>query len=651
MSIIPPIAEEPLEDAPGLANAIVNTIREPLLVLDAKWRIKGASPSFYRVFQVPPQETLDRVIYEIGNRQWEIPALHKLLEGLLPIDGEFNDFSVEHDFPHIGPRTMLLNARRMRDDDKTDLILLAIEDVTLRRAAEDRLGISEIRYRRLFEAAHDGILILDVTTRRITDVNPFLLNLLDYPRGHFLGKELWEIGMFKDRAASEMGMHSLNETGALRYENLPLLDRNGWRRPVEVVANIYQEGDEQVIQCNIRDISQRERLDNERHAYLMNEQALRMEAEAANSSKDMFLATLSHELRSPLSAIVGWTSILRGESCNAEDLKEGLEVIDRSTKAQVQLIEDILDISRIVSGKLRLEIQPCDLEAVIRAAMDVVRPAAEVKGIRIDAKLDPSASPNCCDAARIQQVVWNLLNNSIKFTPRDGTIAITLAREGSRSRITVSDTGKGMRREFLPYVFDRFRQADSTTRRKFGGLGLGLSIVQQLVEMHGGTVKARSDGEGKGSTFTVELPIVAVAAPTHGPADELQEPAHGLSDALGTDILERSVRLDGVRIVIVDDEADARRVVAKVLQDAGATVTPAGTVAEAMLAVEKVQPHLLISDIAMPDEDGLDLIRKIRRQGTYRPIAPSRGLDRVCRQGLCAHRSFGGLPDASHQAG
>ena len=311
MSVISSFPERPLENAPGLAIAIVNTVREPLLVLDAQFRIKCASPSFYRVFAVTPQETLERVIYELGNCQWEVLALHKLLDGLLPIEGEFNDFSVEHDFPHIGRRTMLLNARRMRDHDKTDLILLAIEDVTARQTAQHQLEVSEIRYRRLFEAAHDGILILDVATCRITDVNPFMLNILDYPREHFLGKELWEIGMFKDRAVSEMAMHSLNATGSLRYENLPLLDRNGCRHPVEVVANIYQEGAQQVIQCNIRDISQRERLDNERHANLINEQSLRVEAESANRSKDLFLATLqSRSCCTPLSAIVGWTSIL-----------------------------------------------------------------------------------------------------------------------------------------------------------------------------------------------------------------------------------------------------------------------------------------------------------------------------------------------------
>ena len=382
-------------------------------------------------------------------------------------------------------------------------------DISERMRMQAALQESEIRYRRLFEAAHDGILILDAQTAKVVDVNRYMLDLLRFPREHFIGKELWEFGVFRDKSENQEAMRKLQHESSIRYETLPLQDRDGRRIPVEFVSNIYQEDHHPIIQCNIRDISERKRFQNEREAHLHNEQLLRLEAETANRAKDIFLATLSHELRTPLNAIVGWTSILRGRGCNEADLQEGLEAIERNTKAQVQLIDDVLDIARMVSGKLRLEIRPCELTEVINASVELVRPSAEARGIKLDLQLDPSASRASCDPARIQQVVWNLVANAIKFSRNGGTIRVTLGRDQSLN-IQVSDVGQGISPDLLPYVFDRFRQADSSTRRRFGGLGLGLSIVKQIVEMHGGTVEASSEGEGKGSTFTVRLPIGAV---------------------------------------------------------------------------------------------------------------------------------------------
>jgi PAS domain S-box-containing protein len=494
-------------------------------------------------------------------------------------------------------------------------------DVAARVLAEQSLRASEVRYRRLFESAHDGILILDVATRRITDVNPFMLDLLDYPRDRFIGKELWEIGLFRDKQANQDAMQELHEKGSIRYEDMPLQDRNGRRHPVEIVANIYQEDHHPVIQCNIRDISERKRFEHEREAHLINEQSLRMEAEGANRAKDIFLATLSHEMRTPLSAIVGWMTILRGDDCKNVDLQEGLEVIDRNTKAQVQLIEEVLDVSRIVSGKLRLEIRPCELTEVISAGVDVVRPAAEARDIALDVRLDPSASRALCDPTRIQQVVWNLVSNAVKFTPRGGKVGVTLARDKSGLRIEVSDNGQGISPELLPFVFDRFRQADSSTRRKFGGLGLGLSIVKHIVEMHGGTVEARSAGEGRGSTFTAQLPIRAVRVDESGGESSV---AGGRGDLEGADASGLPlVRLDGLRVLVVDDEADARRILVKVLQDAGAVVTAAASAAEAIEALPKVRPEVLVSDLGMPDEDGFDLIRQVRGRGHHPKDLPA----------------------------
>jgi PAS domain S-box-containing protein len=592
------------------ASHIFQAIRDPLLILGDEFRVTLVNRSFYKLFHTKPEQTEGRRLEELGDGQWNIPALHQLLENLATAaDGEFNDFQVQYDFPGIGQRTMLLNARRFQNgEDHTKLILLAIEDTTQRWRAEHHMQASEIRYRRLFEAAHDGILILNASTRRITDVNPFMLELLGFEREYFLGKELWEIGIFRDKAANQAAMLELHKNGSVRFENLPLQDRNGRRHPVEIVANVYQEDRQSVIQCNIRDIGERVQFEREREALLGSEQASRMEAEAANRSKDLFLATLSHEVRTPLNAIMGWASILRGDNCTAEETKEGMEVIERNCKAQAQLIEDVLDISRIISGKMQLQISSCELTEVIKGAIHVVQPAANAKDIRIETQFDLAASPASLDANRIRQVVWNLLINAIKFSPKGNVVKITLARERSSAKIEVIDGGLGIKADFLPYLFDRFRQADSSTRRKQGGLGLGLSIVKHIVELHGGTVHAASGGENRGATFTVYLPVRAV---------------HGIETDIGKGgkfhtppaLDMTSVRLDGLRLLIVDDEADALRLLTKVLGEAGAIVTVASSVAEALKVVEREHPQMLLSDIAMPDQDGYDLIRKLRSDG------------------------------------
>lgn len=356
----------------------------------------------------------------------------------------------------------------------------------------------------------------------------------------------------------------------------------------------------------------------DRDALLSSEQASRIEAQTANRAKDMFLATLSHEMRTPLNAIVGWISILRAEGCDEKDLAEGLDVIERNTRAQVQLIDDVLDVSRIVSGKLRMDVRSCELAQVINAGIDSVRPAAEARAISLDVQLDPSANNASCDATRIQQVVWNLVSNAVKFTPRGGRIRVTLGREQSVLKMQVIDNGEGISPELLPYVFDRFRQADSSSRRKFGGLGLGLSIVKHLVEAHGGTVEAISEGKGRGSAFTVRLPIKAVEM-DEGDGGPKAVDVTGESDEQASTQHLPLVRLDGLRVIVVDDEADARRLLAKVLETAGAKVTAAANVEDALeaLAKESVngEMRVLVSDLGMPDKDGYDLIREVRRRG------------------------------------
>ena len=334
----------------------------------------------------------------------------------------------------------------------------------------------------------------------------------------------------------------------------------------------------------------------------------RADAEAANQMKDQFLATLSHELRTPLNAILGWARILLSGRADASTVKEGLETIDRNSRIQTQLIDELLDISRIISGKLRLEVQRVDLSDVIEASLVAVRPAAEAKSIRIHSVLDPLAGHVSGDPARLQQIVWNLLSNAVKFTPKGGRIQVVLERVNSHVELSVTDTGIGIKPEFLPYVFDRFRQSDaSATKRRHGGLGLGLSIVKQLVEMHGGTVRAKSPGEDQGSTFSVALPIVVVHDPAGGPV--APKPARADELQAGSD------QLEGIKVLVVDDEPDARALVKRILVGCHAEVETAGSMNEALALLETFQPDVLLSDIGMPEHDGYELIREVRARG------------------------------------
>jgi signal transduction histidine kinase/CheY-like chemotaxis protein len=376
----------------------------------------------------------------------------------------------------------------------------------------------------------------------------------------------------------------------------------------------FNESMDQSLTHAVRSFS--ELVDRDRAKLMANAQASTLEAEAANRAKDLFLATLSHEMRTPLNAIVGWLNILRHQDATAKHLEEGLNVIERNTRAQVQLIDDLLDVSGIISGKMRIKIRPCELIDVINAGLSATRAAADARGIALEVRLDPAASHASCDSVRIQQVVWNLVSNAIKFTPRGGQVQVTLNREGSDFRIQVSDTGQGISQDLIPHVFDRFRQADSSMRRRFTGLGLGLSIVKYIVEAHGGTVEAASAGEGKGSTFVVCLPDHVVQPPQ--PVEHFEREAHDEVNPASTVFIpdrRPPVRLDGVHIMVVDDEADARHVLMMALQQLGAVVVTAASARAAVEALASGRTDVLVSDLGMPDEDGFDLIRQLRNDG------------------------------------
>jgi signal transduction histidine kinase len=345
-------------------------------------------------------------------------------------------------------------------------------------------------------------------------------------------------------------------------------------------------------------------MEEDRVRLLAAEREARAAAEAAGVMKDEFLATLSHELRTPLNAIVGWARLLRSGTLDAERTARALETIERNAHSQSRLIEDLLDVSSIISGKMSLEVRPIQLAPVLDAALDAVRPAAEAKAIRLERSLTPETVMIQGDPDRLQQVVWNLLANGVKFTPEGGSVRVSLERRGQRAVIAVSDTGRGIEPEFLPHVFEPFRQADGSITRSHGGLGLGLAIVKRLVELHGGTAMAESPGPGQGSTFVVQLPLRA----------ELSErrARDGGRSSGENGGLQCPPQLRGLRVLVVDDEPDARELLLTLLRDCGAQVEAAPSVKDALAVFPRFRPEVLISDIAMPDEDGYDLIRQVR---------------------------------------
>ncbi len=477
-----------LRAARHYSEAIVDTVRQSLVVLDTDLRVVTANRFFYDTFRVMQVETENRLIYEIGNGQWDISQLRSLLEDVITHQTQFQDVEVEHNFEQIGIKVMRLNARQMPQIGDQPLILLVIEDITQSKQ---------------FEA-----------------------------------------------------------------ERIQLLEQ---------------------------------------------EQSARTAAETANFAKDEFLSILSHELRNPLNSLLGWSGLLRHKKLDEAKTEHALEAIERAAQAQNLLIMDLLDVSRISSGSMRLDAQPVNLIPVILAAIDVVHLSAEAKNIQIQSRLDPNAKTVLGDPIRLQQIIWNLLSNSIKFTPPEGRIDISLDYSDVQAEIQVQDTGRGISPDFLPYVFDRFRQSDGSKTKSNSGLGLGLTIVRHLVELHGGTISVTSPGEGQGSTFTVRLPL---QTNLKAPDIAIEPVATPTPPATPTPTPDTSYpSLDGVQVLIVDDELDIRELFRIVLEECGAEVTEAVSVREA-LSKFRDNPggyDVLVSDIGLPEEDGYMLIRQIRQ--------------------------------------
>lgn len=483
-------------------------------------------------------------------------------------------------------------------------------DITAQRQAEIALRASEERFRLLLDNVKDyGIFFLD-QQGRITGWSLGAEYILGYHEAEILGEsasciftpEDLEQGADKEEllkavteGRAEDERWHVRKDGSRFWASgfvTPLLDESGQLRGF----------------CKIlRDFTEQKRGEDERAHLLKREQEARSAAEAANRMKDEFLATLSHELRSPLNAMLGWTRLLNTRKFDEATTARAMETIERSAKSQAQLVEDLLDVSRIIQGKLHLNVRPLELAWVIEAALETVRPAADAKEIQLQTLLDPTTGPVAGDSDRLQQVIWNLLANAIKFTPKGGQVQVLLEGVNSSVEITVADTGKGISPEFVPYVFDRFRQADSSTTRTYSGLGLGLAIVRHLVELHGGTVHAESQGEGQGATFKVRLPLVKESK-----TREQQSQAGNITSVILSTSKPLPI-LDGVQILVVDDEADTREFLVAAIKMCGAEVIAVSSATEAIQVISQQKLDVLVSDIGMPGEDGYSLIRKIRK--------------------------------------
>ncbi|MFN6530200.1 PAS domain S-box protein [Nostoc sp. ChiSLP03a] len=480
-------------------------------------------------------------------------------------------------------------------------VITVARDITEHKRAEKILRESEARFRRLFESNLIGVAFWNVHGF-VIDANDAFLQLAGYTRDEFaiLGRINWkELTPVEYQDLDDRAFLEVQTTGVSKIYEKEYIHRNGKRVPIVLGIALLNDSQEHGV-AFVLDITERKLAEQECDRLLEREKTARQQAEIANKIKDEFLAVLSHELRTPLNSILGWSKMLRTRKFDEKTTHHALETIERNAKLQTQLIEDLLDVSRILQGKLNLNICPVSLVMVVEAALETVKLAAQAKSIQIQTLFDANLGQVMGDPNRLQQVVWNLLSNAVKFTPTGGRVEIRLMEAGNQAQIQVSDTGKGISLDFLPYVFDYFRQADGTSTRTFGGLGLGLAIVRKVVEMHGGNVQAESLGEGLGATFTVELPLLVRSEQVWGEKNQssYSEPESSL--------------LADTQVLVVDDEPDIRDLVTFILQDYGVQVTAVSSAQEALQALSESIPDVLISDIGMPKTDGYMLMREVR---------------------------------------
>ncbi|MGH9767885.1 MAG: PAS domain S-box protein [Blastocatellia bacterium] len=586
-----------------LFHLIVKSVADySIFAIDLEGRIRNWNKGAEHLFDYREEEIVGRsfaIIFTTEDRRQRVPE--RELE-TARIKGRSGDdrWHLRKDGSRFWASGLVVPLK----DEAGNLIgyVKVARDATDRKRAEEALKVSEAEFRAIFEMAGTGKAEADLSTGRLLRVNQKLCEITGYSAEELLAMTIQELTHPEDRekdlaAFRHLARHQTEYAFEKRYRRKS--GREVWAH-VNVIALRNEEGNPSRMIVSVEEITRRKRAEAAAQEALARERLSRSEAEDAARSKDEFIALVSHELRSPLNAILGWTRILRQGRPDDELYERATEIIERSARMQSQLIEDLMDTARIVRGKLKLEVRPVNLVTVIEKAMDVVRPAAAAKGITLDARLAHNVGQITGDPDRLQQVVWNLLANAVKFTNEGGRVEVTLRRVDPYIQIIVSDTGRGISPEFMPHLFERYHQADASGGRGKGGLGLGLTLVRQLVEMHGGDVTAHSAGEGNGATFTVKLPVRAIytAEPERAPLTSSQTKS-----------------LAGVWAIVVDDEANARELITSVLESYGARVTAFSSAVEALDLLRDGSspgPDVLVCDLAMPGADGFSLIHKLR---------------------------------------
>lgn len=626
--------EEELQEALSTLESLIQASPLAIISFDGDAKLKLWSPAAEHIFGWKAQEVLGRFIpFVPEHKQKEFHRWHQLkLKSNLLTGVEAHCHKKDG-----SPIDVAIWGAPLRDGKgNINSTMAIIADITERKRTQEQLQETLATLQALIQACPLGITVFSLDDGKVKMWNPAAEKIFGWSEQEVLGHFLPSVAADQQQEFLD-NLNFIRQGKTLTGRETRRQKKDGSLIDIGIWAAPLQDAQGNVNCMSIvADISDRKRLEEERTRLLTSEQAARADAEAANRMKDEFLATLSHELRTPMNAISGWTHLLRTRKFNEATIARALETIDRNSHSLSQLIEDVLDVSRIVRGKLCLNMRPVDLICVVEAAIDTVIPAATLKEIQIESFFADAVGQVLGDGNRLQQVIWNLLSNAVKFTPKGGRVEVRvsvveesggdeeLGRQGGLYnfqhpapnsqhptpnspyiQIQVRDTGKGIKREFLPYVFERFRQENNTTTRSYGGLGLGLAIVRHLVELHGGTVAADSLGEGQGATFSVQLPLVSTFTETSNQSLV----SSGVEDKV---LLDSLPALDGLKVLVVDDEADARDLVATMLSQYGVEATTATCASEGFEALQRLKPDVLVSDIGMPGENGYALIRKIR---------------------------------------
>jgi PAS domain S-box-containing protein len=618
-------ARDALQLSENLKSAILNAALDAVITMDARGFITDFNPAAEKIFGYPKEMAIGHTVADLiiparlHAQHWaglsrylatgESRVLGTRIEQVA-VHADGHEFPVELSILRIEGSTPATFAAMLRD----------LSDVKHAMTQQARLAA-------IVASSDDGI-VGKTLNGIITSWNRGAERIFGYAADEMIGQSILKLIPEQRHHEEESILRQLRQGGKIEHFETERLHKDGRLLTVSLTSSPIYAPDGTIIGASkiVRDITARKRADEElrrrdeelrslseqaaeeRERLLKSERAAREESERMSALKDEFLATLSHELRTPLNAILGWAQILR-RAHQESDFQRGVDTIERNARMQAQLIEDLLDMSRITSGQVRLDTQAVHLVPIIEAAIETVTPSAKAKSIRVESVLDPAAGPVSGDPARLQQVIWNLLSNAVKFTPKNGKVQVLLARVNSHVEISVADTGAGITPDFLPHVFDRFRQADASTTREYAGLGLGLSIVKSLVELHGGVVRAESDGAGRGATFMVRLPVMVMRTSTnpeqrlHPRTPLVSSPAYILAD------------LTQLKVLVVDDDADARDLIKRILEECGAEVLTAASAMDALSLVPRARPKILVSDIGMPQVDGYELLKRVRALG------------------------------------